>query len=56
MIHGGESMLARILYYRDKEMPWEIVVPANDIARAEELARKKMREFRAVDYEIELIA
>ncbi|WP_198362263.1 hypothetical protein [Thermococcus profundus] len=49
-------MLARILYYREKEMPWEIVVPANDIRRAEELAREKMREFRAIYYEVELIA
>lgn len=49
-------MLARILYYRESEMPWEIVVPANDIKKAEELAREKMREFKAVDYEVELIA
>ncbi|MCD6523972.1 MAG: hypothetical protein J7K48_03105 [Thermococcus sp.] len=49
-------MLARILYYREREMPWEIVVPANDLKKAERVAREKMREFNAVGYEIELIA
>ena len=48
-------MLARILYYREGEMPWEIVVPANDIKKAEKVAKERMREFNAVDYEVELI-
>ena len=50
------ATLARILYYREKEIPWEVVIPANDIKKAERVAREKMREFNAVDYEIELIA
>ncbi|ACS34193.1 hypothetical protein [Thermococcus gammatolerans] len=49
-------MLARILYYREKEMPWEIVIPANDIKKAERIAREKMSEFNAIAYEVELIA
>ncbi len=53
---GVSVVLARILYYRENEMPWEIVVPANDIKKAEIVAKEKMREFNAVDYEIELIA
>jgi len=49
-------MLARILYYREKEMPWEIVVPANDVEKAERIAKEKMSEFDAIAYEVELIA
>jgi len=48
-------MLARILYYREREMPWEILVPANDFKKAERIARERMEEFNAISYEVELI-
>ncbi|BAD85348.1 hypothetical protein TK1159 [Thermococcus kodakarensis KOD1] len=49
-------MLARIVYYRTDSLPEEVIVVTNDPGKAEEIARKKMRDFRAVDYEVEWVA
>ncbi|ACJ16605.1 hypothetical protein TON_1117 [Thermococcus onnurineus NA1] len=49
-------MLARIVYYRENTLPEELVVAVNSIEKAEKIAREKMGEFKAVDFEVEMIA
>ncbi len=50
-------MLARIVYYRPDSLPEEVIVVTNDPGgKAEEIARKRMRDFRAVEYEVEWVA
>ncbi|WP_367883774.1 hypothetical protein [Thermococcus peptonophilus] len=54
---GGDTMLARIVYYRPDSLPEEVIVVTNDPGgKAEEIARKRMRDFRAVEYEVEWVA
>ncbi|WP_167900842.1 hypothetical protein [Thermococcus sp. LS1] len=49
-------MLARIVYYRANTLPEELVIAVNSIEKAEKIAKEKMEEFKAVDFEVEMIA
>lgn len=49
-------MLARIVYYREDSLPVEFVVAAGDERRAEEIAKEKLNEVQAREFEVEMIA
>jgi len=49
-------MLARIVYYREDSLPIEFVVAAKNEERAIEIAKKKLHEVHAKEFEVEMIA
>ncbi|WP_460041008.1 hypothetical protein [Thermococcus atlanticus] len=53
---GGDTMLARIVYYREDSLPLEFVVAAGDEKRAKEIAEEKLKEVQARGFEVEMIA
>jgi len=53
---GGDTMLARIVYYREDSLPVEFVVAAGDEKRAKEIAEEKLKEVQARGFEVEMIA
>ncbi len=56
LLTGGDIMLARIVYYREDSLPIEFVVAAKNEERAIEIAKKKLHEVHAKEFEVEMIA
>ncbi len=56
VIHRGDGMLVRIVYYMNNTLPKEKIVVTNDIKKAERIAREEMVKLRARGYELEWVA